>query len=433
MKALINKISLILLMSTIAAGCGSSGGGDSSVPNIAPIADAGRDLKALSDVVVVLDGSASSDAEGDLLTYSWSLVTKPVGSNATLSNSTSMTPVFTTDAAGTYTASLIVNDGTSSSNPDTVGITAISSISQIRDTGQNDCYNNTAKIPCPTIGEAFYGQDAHYSTNPLQFVDNGTTVSDSITGLTWQKTDDGNQYNWFRATGIYDATYNPGSINACGSLNLGGFSDWRLPSRRELMSLMNINEGYGKGLADSVYFQSSGTDYWSSTTQQGAISGWKVAGVNIDHSDKGLAYYVRCARGPARGQNIYMDNGTGTVTDNMSDLIWQKDDGGVARNWEEALAHCENLTLAGSSDWRLPDIKELESLVTINASDETLYSPAIDTAYFPTAQNSDYWSSTASTHTLNTTWNISFNSGYVKDYFVPGDQRAAFKLTRCVR
>jgi len=431
MKALINKISLILLMTTIAAGCGSSGGGDSSAPNIAPVADAGHDLKALNDVVVVLDGGASSDAEGDLLTYSWSLVTKPVGSNATLSNSTSMTPVFTTDAPGTYTASLIVNDGTSSSNPDTVGITAISSISQIRDTGQNDCYNNTAKIPCPTIGEAFYGQDAQYSTNPLRFVDNGTTVSDTITGLRWQKADNGIQYNWYQAMGLSDATYNPGGvIDVCGSLNLDGFNDWRLPSRRELYSIVNISQGsIGSGSAESVYFQSTGDEYWSTTTRVGTPA-WRLSGARMDAIDGGtFAFYVRCVRGTSWGQNMYFDNGDGTVTDNMSGLVWQKDDGGVARNWESALLYCENLILGGSFDWRLPDIKELESIVTITPADDTFDNPSVDAAFFPTTQNTHYWSSSASASHLSGAWNISFVGGFIQEH----DLRTSFKLTRCVR
>lgn len=81
--------------------------------NSAPVASAGAEqhIAASSAAQVTLDGSASSDADGDVLTYSWTLVA-PAGSSATLSGSTSATPTFTADAEGTYTATLVVNDGT---------------------------------------------------------------------------------------------------------------------------------------------------------------------------------------------------------------------------------------------------------------------------------------------------------------------------------
>ena len=95
--------------------------------NVAPVANAGPDQggKALGSLVT-LDGSASSDANGDPLTYSWSLTTKPAGSAAVLANPTSVTPTFTVDLAGTYVVQLIVNDGTLSSAPNTVNISTVS-------------------------------------------------------------------------------------------------------------------------------------------------------------------------------------------------------------------------------------------------------------------------------------------------------------------
>jgi hypothetical protein len=430
------KDSLILLLALIISGCGSSGG-DSGAVNTAPVADAGRDLKALNDVLVVLDGSASSDAEGDSLTYNWTLVSKPAISAATISNSTGVMPTFTTDVPGTYTASLVVNDGVSNSNTDTVSITAISSISHIRDTGQKNCYNNTTAITCPVSGEDFYGQDAHYSTNPLRFVDNSATVSDSITGMIWQKIDDGSRYNWFQATGTPDATYNPGgATDVCGLLSLGGFTDWRLASRRELVSLLNYLYDaslFTYGLAEPAYFDSTGSDYWSSTESQvSADVAWVVDGgrVTYGYGSKGTtAFYARCVRGPSWGQNTYVDNGDGTITDTMSKLVWQQNDDGVARNWQSALAYCENLMLAGSSEWRLPDIKELDSVVSIIPPDETYYLPAISTTYFPTTQNGDYWSSTTMEGSSNYAWIVDFALG---DIDTDGE-KSGFKFTRCVR
>ena len=94
--------------------------------NVAPVANAGPDqgVKALGSLVI-LDGSASTDADGNPLTYRWSLISKPLRSVAVLTNPTSVTPTLTVDFTGTYTAQLIVNDGTVSSAPDTVNISLI--------------------------------------------------------------------------------------------------------------------------------------------------------------------------------------------------------------------------------------------------------------------------------------------------------------------
>ena len=123
-----------------------------------------------------------------------------------------------------------------------------------------------------------------------------------------------------------------------------------------------------------------------------------------------------------------VDNGNGTVTDNKTGLIWQQGEPGVM-TWDSALSYCENLRLpdnsSGNTDWRLPNIKELESL-----TDDTRYRPAIDTTFFPTAYASHYWSSTTGADDPYYAWVVLFSGGHVygrnKHYFYGS-------YVRCVR
>ncbi len=82
-----------------------------SVVNAAPVAVVGPNQSVLTTAVVTLDGRLSTDANRDVLAYKWSLLSKPTGSTAALSSATAAQPTFTADLAGTYVASLIVNDG----------------------------------------------------------------------------------------------------------------------------------------------------------------------------------------------------------------------------------------------------------------------------------------------------------------------------------
>ena len=92
--------------------------------NTAPVANAGPDQSVQMGATVTLNGSGSTDADSNPLTYDWSFVSVPSGSAATLSNPTAAMPSFVADKAGQYVAQLVVNDGTVNSTPDTVSIAA---------------------------------------------------------------------------------------------------------------------------------------------------------------------------------------------------------------------------------------------------------------------------------------------------------------------
>ena len=116
--------SLCILM---ISGCGSDGEPATSIQepqNTSPTANAGADQNVAANTVVTLDGTGSSDADGDLLNYQWSLTTVAGGSNAVLDDASLASPSFTADLDGTYVAQLIVSDGTISSSADTITIVA---------------------------------------------------------------------------------------------------------------------------------------------------------------------------------------------------------------------------------------------------------------------------------------------------------------------
>jgi hypothetical protein len=264
----------------------------------------------------------------------------------------------------------------------------------------------------------------------MSFTDNGETVTDNNTGLMWQKQDDGNTYNWYQASGEVNSTYNPsgGSYkNVCGSLNTSNFSghsDWQLPSKKELITIVDYSVPYPCPTIQKAYFPQTQWTYWSSTTPPiYPVGAWAVffQYAVIDSSDKGVDKYVRCVRGGHPAQTL-TDNHDGTVTDNKTGLEWQQDEPGE-KMWGDAISYCRGLSLGGHDDWRLPNIKEIESL-----TDDSRYTPVLDYTFFPGALGAKYWSSTTDASFTNSACFADFgnygNSFYGKD--IP-------TYVRCVR
>jgi hypothetical protein len=102
----------------------------------------------------------------------------------------------------------------------------------------------------------------------------------------------------------------------------------------------------------------------------------------------------------------YTNNGDGTVTDNVTALVWQQT--APSSTYTQAAAqYCAALALAGYTDWRLPSFVELVSLLDLGTS-----SPSINTTYFPGTPSTFFWSSTPYAGTPGNYWDVHFDGGY---------------------
>ncbi len=288
--------------------------------------------------------------------------------------------------------------------------------SAIVDTGQDRTFDSSGEIPPPREGEPFFGQDAQYQGKAMSFRDNKDgTITDLNTGLMWEKTPD------FKKRTLEEAEQH------ARLLNLARYHDWRLPTIKELFSIAdfrgNINtmtpyidtryfsfiypdSSEGGRIIDAQYRSST---RYPGTTMRGdrSVFGFNFAdgriksypeGGGMRGGGDGGRQYVRCVRGPEYGKNALVDNGDNTVTDQAHGLMWMRMDSGSAMNWQEALAYAENLTLAGHSDWRLPNVKELQSIVEYGRAPEaypaSAKGPAIDPIFELSNPESWFWSST---------------------------------------
>jgi hypothetical protein len=104
----------------------------------------------------------------------------------------------------------------------------------------------------------------------------------------------------------------------------------------------------------------------------------------------------------------YTDNGDDTITDNVTQLMWQKTAPSTVYSQTDAATHCSTLTQAGYDDWRLPTEMELVSLIDFGSA-----SPCMDTRYFPNASSDAFWSSTPSSASGALAWGVTFLNGSI--------------------
>ncbi len=270
----------------------------------------------------------------------------------------------------------------------------LKTMKRLPDTGSTSSYTATP------------GEDNDYNYNAPYFLLNGDgTVTDTVTGLMWQQTDGGEMK-------IENA------INYCQTLALGGHTDWRLPTAHEAFSI--LNHQHANPALDNTVFTTSAADYWWTNNRQANDTNkvWVTnAGGGIGNHPRTETisaggtkkFHVRAVRdviNPSTISNHFIDNGDGTITDNLTNLVWQKIGFSDSLSWEDALHFADTCSYSGHSDWRLPNIKELQSI-----NDESRIGPSINTAFFANAVIGHYWSSTTLPNQTTKAWYLDTQYG----------------------
>lgn len=366
--------------------------------------------------------------------------------------------------------SLTACGGGASSENRTDTSTAIATVtSPVVDTGQSKTFDATKEVTAPAAGQAFYGQDAQVTGThqPSYTISaDGLTVKDNATGLIWQRGPDANGDGVINASDKLTLAQARARINVLNADKFGGYSDWRLSTIKELYSLINFsgqdtspfagtdtsrlkpfidrtafNFAYGdpsagERIIDAQYASSNlyvgdMTMMFGVNFADGRIKGY---GLTLLGSDK--TFYVQYVRGSAYGVNDFVDNGNSTITDRATGLMWTKGDSGTGMNWEAALAWAQARNAEkylGHSDWRLPNAKELQSIVDYTRSPDRTSSAAISALFTSTSITNEagqtdypyYWSSTThegpdaasgATSTANGGWAVYIAFGRAMGY-----------------
>ena len=290
-------------------------------------------------------------------------------------------------------------------------------------TGQTKCYSETAEISCPDDEKKpFFGQDAHYAKKgeciPQKFTVKGSgdekIVFDENLKLEWQQKIPEGDFDWQSADNYCKNEY-------------AGKSGWRLPTPKELLSIVDnskfdpaINTDYFPGTNDEWFWTSADSNKdqnkaWFVRFDKGYLS----------HKSKteSAQMHVRCVNGTTLPEGEFETQTIGgdeVVKDSVTGLMWQKTYKDKVTKFADALSTCEDLKYAGFEDWRLPNKNELASLANY-----AKYSPASD---FPDMPNNSFRTSTTNAKSSNHAWYILFSESGITH---GGKSNSDF--VRCVR
>jgi hypothetical protein len=295
------------------------------------------------------------------------------------------------------------------------------------ETDQIECYAQEGQaIPCQSSGQDASFEKIHLPSRGQRFRLSSHAVADELTGAVWNRDANPAEYplTWNEAMAfIADMRANQAH----------GHNNWQLPSRDLLFSLIshqnvnpalpgdhpfdNVFPGYYwsadscRRLPDQAWYVHLGGGRVHRGMKHGSYMVWPISLDNQKSVDPGTS---------GKARFTIVDNAL--VHDAHTGLIWSKDADltGHPLTWQEALSMVHTLNrkqFGGCRDWRLPNIRELESLVDLGA-----HSPALTTGHpFVNVQDA-YWSSTTSVYEPRYAWTLYSRDGIVGVGFKPGDE-----------
>jgi len=254
--------------------------------------------------------------------------------------------------------------------------------------------------------------ERHYSAGGAE---GEGVVTDLVTGLEWQQ-------------GVPDESFTfTEAASYCAGLELGGEGGFRVPTRIELVSLLELSRAE-PSIDVSAFPGTPGDWFWSSSTSAGdptrAYHAYFYFGYP-DLEDRTSALRVRCVRSPGgeRPRATAYDRRADTARDPFTGLTWQRGTADTPLTQGDADEYCADLVLDGHDDFRLPTMPELETLV-----DESVRAPAIDRVTFPETPALPFWTASSWAGSSDLAWYVSFDYGAALYDLVS----APFQ-TRCVR
>jgi hypothetical protein len=261
--------------------------------------------------------------------------------------------------------------------------------------------------------------------NPESYTVNADgTVTDRVTGLTWQQVAPSSPYTWASA------------LSYCTSLTLAGHTDWRAPTYIELVSIVDYAQL--PPAIDPIAFPATPwADFWSSTPLSSSPSNdaWEVYFSSGDASQDGVlgTNSVRCVRAGSNSPSLATDGSAptparyaianGTVYDMKTKLTWSQATSASPYAWADAKTYCASLSLNATGGWRLPTTGELLTIVDVARSS----APAIACAAFPDASSNALWSSTPTASLPSNAWGVYFDLGSPRSLRV-----SSLNYVRCV-
>ena len=283
-------------------------------------------------------------------------------------------------------------------------------------TGQTKSYDQNGN----EVTDGSIKDDGYYQMGSARNYSSGNIVIDKVTGLQWQDNESISK-RWLSDTNYDTCKNNSGSSDCndtsgdtadtyCKNLSLGGYSDWRLPTIEELETL--VDEGnYDPGVTKHLFQHISSDYYWSSTTNAESADDARIVdfydGVS-SYGSKKYSNHVRCVRGKQLETSKFTRSGD-IVSDSVTGLSWQDNTvvKSTVKSWIKAIEYCENLTLGGHNDWRLPNRKEL-----LFIADRSKSYPAINSAFQNVSWTyHSYWSSTTYANLTSDAWIVRFGNG----------------------